>query len=438
MHKQEAGALADGGVYKAKHTALQIRVVVFAFLAALLDGLDLQIIAYAAPAIAKNLSLTESSLGIIFSGGFAGLAAGSILVAPLGDRWGRRPIIISCLVLFGACVLITPLAANAQQLFVLRVFTGLGLGGVMPNAIAISMEFAASRLRASMVSFTYFGFVIGGAAGGIVAATLIPLVGWKGMMFVVGLLPLMLALVLFFFLPESPEYRANKERATNRTNSIHNARGDGTSESAEHGRALRSSPMREIFSLENRRNSALMWLAMFANLSVAFGILQWLPTLLNQAGFALGSANSLVALLWISTAPGVILMLYVANMLGLPRAVGLFLCVGSVVTFGLGVVIATAASDAVWLLMVGIGMTVTAAQVGFYSLLTAVYPGSSRVTGIGWAQGVGRLGAVVGPSAIGFLLAGSTSTIALFAYVSIPVLISAVAVWQVRPLRLAA
>ena len=177
---------------------------------------------------------------------------------------------------------------------------------------------------------------------------------------------------------------------------------------------------------------------MFANLSVAFGILQWLPTLLNQAGFALGSANSLVALLWISTAPGVILMLYVANMLGLPRAVGLFLCVGSVVTFGLGVVIATAASDAVWLLMVGIGMTVTAAQVGFYSLLTAVYPGSSRVTGIGWAQGVGRLGAVVGPSAIGFLLAGSTSTIALFAYVSIPVLISAVAVWQVRPLRLAA
>jgi AAHS family 4-hydroxybenzoate transporter-like MFS transporter len=345
---------------------------------------------------------------------------------------------IFCLLLFGACVLVTPLAANAQQLFVLRVLTGLGLGGVMPNAIAISMEFAPSRLRASMVSFTYFGFIIGGAAGGIVAATLIPLMGWKGMIFVVGLLPLTLALVQFFFLPESPEYRAHKEGRTNRTNSIDNDRGDGTSESANHGVASGSSPMREIFSLENRRNSALMWLAMFANLSVAFGVLQWLPTLLNQAGFTLGSASSLVALSWISTVPGVILLLYVAKMVGLPRAVGLFLCVGSVVTFGLGVVIATAASDAVWLLMVGIGMTVTAAQVGFYSLLSAVYPGSSRVTGIGWAQGVGRLGAVVGPSAIGFLLAGGTSTVALFTYVSIPVLISAVAVWQVRPLRLAA
>jgi AAHS family 4-hydroxybenzoate transporter-like MFS transporter len=87
MHKQEAGALADGG--RAKHTALQIRVVVLAFLAALLDGLDLQIIAYAAPAIAKNLSLTETSLGIIFSGGFAGLAAGSILVGLWCKLWTK-------------------------------------------------------------------------------------------------------------------------------------------------------------------------------------------------------------------------------------------------------------------------------------------------------------------------------------------------------------
>lgn len=182
-----------------KYTGLQIRVVALAFLTALLDGLDLQIIAYAAPVMARDLRLTETSLGVIFSGGFAGLAAGSMFLAPLGDRFGRRTIMILCLVVFGLSVLATPLAQHAEQIFVLRVLTGVGLGGVMPNAVAISMEFSPARLRASMVSFTTFGFIIGGAAGGVVAASLIPLVGWKGMLFIVGALPLALALIEFFF-----------------------------------------------------------------------------------------------------------------------------------------------------------------------------------------------------------------------------------------------
>jgi AAHS family 4-hydroxybenzoate transporter-like MFS transporter len=429
MHGQEIEPFPEGCTDRSKYTGLQIRVVALAFLTALLDGLDLQIIAYAAPAMARDLRLAETSLGVIFSGGFAGLAAGSMLIAPLGDRWGRRTIMILCLLLFGACVLATPLAENAEQLFVLRVVTGLGLGGVMPNAIAISMEFSPARLRASMVSLTYFGFIIGAAVGGIVAASLIPLMGWKGMLYIVGALPLALALIEFFFLPESPEYLSNRRHVADSTARI---QGDRIAGSIEQKPAPRTSPMRAIFSAENRRNSALMWIAMFANLSIAFAVVQWLPTILSRTGFALENANSLVGLMWVSAVPGVVILLYLSKRIGLQRSLGSFLCIGSVVTCALGAVIAASASDAVWLLMIGFGMTLAGAQVGFYSLLAAVYPGSSRVTGIGWAQGVGRLGAVVGPAAIGLLLADGMSIVILFVYLSIPVLVSAVAVWNVR------
>lgn len=432
MDGQEIRPLPTGCPDGSNFTALQIRVVALAFLTALLDGLDLQIIAYAAPAMARDLRLTDTSLGVIFSGGFAGLAAGSMLLAPLGDRWGRRTIMIFCLLLFGVCVLATPLAENAEQLFILRVLTGLGLGGVMPNAIAISMEFSPSRRRAAMVSFTYFGFIIGAAVGGIVAASLIPLVGWKGMLFIVGALPLALAVIEFFFMPESPEYLSNRRHVADSTDRIQGNRIPG---SIEQGLPSRTSPMREIFSAENKRNSVLMWIAMFANVSVAFAVLQWLPTILNRAGFALENANYLVGLIWVSTVPGVIILLYLSKRMGLQRSLGSFLCLGSVVTCGLGAVIAASASDAVWLLMMGFGMTIAGAQLGFYSLLAAIYPGSSRVTGIGWAQGVGRLGAIIGPAAIGLLLADGTSIVILFVYLSIPVLVSAIAVWNVRPRR---
>lgn len=423
-------ALADGSDSIAR--SLRIRVIGLAFLTALLDGLDLQIIAYTAPAIARDLALTEASLGVIFSGGFAGLAAGSMFLAPLGDRLGRRTVVILSLLLFGTCVCLTPLVQNAEQLFVLRALTGLGLGGVMPNVIAISMEFSPARLRASMVSFTYFGFIIGAAAGGLVAAALIPQVGWRGLLYIVGTMPLMLAIIQYFFLPESPEYLSHR----NARAAYHRSKADRLVGNLREERP--ASPIRAIFSPENRRNSALMWAAMFTNISTAFAVFQWLPTILNETGFALENANALVALMWASAMPGVLLLIHLAKSKRIQRVLAVFLCFGAFVTCALGASIALSATEGVWLLMIGFGVTVASAQAGFYSLLASVYPGSSRVTGIGWAQGVGRLGGIVGPSAVGILLSADTSIPALFFYLAIPVVISAMAVWYVRLPRSAA
>lgn len=142
-------------------------------------------------------------------------------------------------------------------------------------------------------------------------------------------------------------------------------------------------------------------------------------------------ANSLVGMMWVSAIPGVVILLYLSRRMGLQRSLGSFLCAGSLVTCGLGAVIAARGMGPVWLVMIAFGLTITAAQVGFYSLLAAVYPSSSRVTGIGWAQGIGRIAAIVGPSAIGVLLSIETNITTLFAYLSIPVLLAGVAVWNV-------
>jgi AAHS family 4-hydroxybenzoate transporter-like MFS transporter len=171
---------------------------------------------------------------------------------------------------------------------------------------------------------------------------------------------------------------------------------------------------------------------MFTNISTAFAVFQWLPTILNETGFALENANALVALMWASAMPGVLLLIHLAKSKRIQRVLAVFLCFGAFVTCALGASIALSATEGVWLLMIGFGVTVAGAQAGFYSLLASVYPGSSRVTGIGWAQGVGRLGGIVGPSAVGILLSADTSILALFFYLAIPVVISAMAVWNVR------
>jgi AAHS family 4-hydroxybenzoate transporter-like MFS transporter len=161
MQGQSQQGVLDGILFGTFH----VRVISLTFLCALLDGLDLQIIAYVAPVIAKALSLSDMEIGLTFSMGFVGLAVGSIFIASLGDSWGRKTVIILSIVFFSSLILITPFARNFEQLAAVRFLTGVGLGGVLPNAMAISIEYAPRRYRSFMLILAYIGFVAGAAVG---------------------------------------------------------------------------------------------------------------------------------------------------------------------------------------------------------------------------------------------------------------------------------
>lgn len=428
------GQSSQIGLDRVRFGALQATVLGLAFLCALLDGLDLQVIAYVAPVVARELELSDTAMGLVFSAGFLGLAIGSVLVASLGDRWGRKAVIVLSLGFFGVCVLITSSAKNVEELAVLRFLTGIGLGGIMPNAIAISVEYSPGRYRPLMVTVTYIGFLLGAALGGVLAVFLLRQFGWQSVFFVAGILPLGLAAVVLFAMPESLEYLAQKKGVSERMTRIM-ARLKITNIEM-----VNSNVINGVF--EGRRASALfgqgrwkstilLWVAMFTNLLSLFSLLQWLPSLLEREGMPLGEANSLVSLMWLTAIIGSLSFVYISRKIPLQRVLAIYLTLSVIFTAALGVA-ARAEIALAWPLTIGIGLTGAAAQIGFYSLLSELYPASIRVTGIGLAQGIGRIAAIGGPAIVGVLLTAGLPQIHIFLWLAAPLLISAVAVWNVK------
>ena len=178
-----------------------------------LDGFDTQAIGYVAPALAREWGLTKGALGPVFSAGLFGLMIGALLLGPLADRIGRKRIIILSTLAFGICALATAFVHDVNALLAIRFLTGLGLGGAMPNAIAMTSEFNPRRRRATMVMIMFCGFSVGAALGGLLAAALIPHFGWRSVFVVGGVAPLLLVPVLALRLPESVRFLALTGRA---------------------------------------------------------------------------------------------------------------------------------------------------------------------------------------------------------------------------------
>src|ERR1700675_2899744 len=178
-----------------------------------LDGFDTTAIGYVAPSLAKEWGLTKGALGPVFSAGLFGLMIGALVFGPLADRIGRKKIIILSTLAFGIGTLVTAFINDVNTLLLIRFLTGLGLGGAMPNAVAMTSEFSPHRRRATMVMIMFCGFSIGAALGGLLAAALIPQFGWRSVFLVGGAAPLLLVPILALRLPESVRFLALTGRA---------------------------------------------------------------------------------------------------------------------------------------------------------------------------------------------------------------------------------
>src|SRR6201747_1620912 len=194
----------------------QIKLLLTCAAVLFLDGFDTQGIGYVAPALAREWGLSKGALGPVFSAGLFGLMIGALVFGPLADRIGRKKIIIYSTLAFGIGTLATAFIADVNTLLAIRFLTGLGLGGAMPNAIAMTSEFSPHRRRATMVMVMFCGFSIGAALGGLLAAALIPQFGWRSVFVVGGAAPLLLAPILALRLPESVRFLALTGRANER------------------------------------------------------------------------------------------------------------------------------------------------------------------------------------------------------------------------------
>jgi AAHS family 4-hydroxybenzoate transporter-like MFS transporter len=413
----------------------QIFVAALCAAALLVDGFDTMAIGYVAPALIKAWGIDRSAMTPAFAAGQIGLMLGSMVVGPLADRFGRRPVMIYSCVAFGLLSLATMSVSSVGWLIVLRFVTGFGLGGAMPNALALTSEYMPSRVRVTATMVMFCGFSIGAALGGWVVARLIAQHGWQVVFLIGGVIPLVLAVLLALLLPESLRYLASTGKHRKRLAAYVRRIAPGTDPDGRATyvmteRKTTGFVVRELFNDGRTRMTLLLWAITFMVLLDLNLLSSWLPTMLRDSGLPLEIAATVTIGYQLGGTVGNVLLGRFVDR----YAPFLVLVITFVVAFvgivGIGLVGTNVPLLAVLIFVVG--FCVIGGVGASDALVATCYPTSVRVTGLGWAIGVGRIGAVVGPTIGGLALTMGSSTASFFAIGALPMLGSAAAAWAVH------
>ncbi len=416
-------------------TALQVTVVVVCWLINMLDGFDILAISYTAHSITEEWALSPEVLGGVFSAGLLGMALGAMFIGPYCDRIGRRKIVLLCVAVIGVAMMATTWARTVTELMLLRLLTGLGIGGLFASLTALVAEYSPSRHRNLMIGFMHGGYPVGALLGGLLAAWLIPEMGWRAVFFAGGIVTALMAPVAIFFLPESPQFLLEKQPvgALDKLNRILRKLGQAPLESLPETSSdvsmASTSAVTPLFSPRLRAWTALLWLAFFCCMFTLYFLLSWTPKIVVDAGLPLNKAIYAGAILNIGGAAGMLLLGHFSARRGLRPLIVSFLAIGT------GCMILfphVQSADVLLALAAVLGFFVLGGFIGLYSVAARLYPTSIRATGIGWGAGIGRFGAICGPYAGGLLIGFGWSMPSYFLLLSMPLLIGAAAVWLLR------
>lgn len=404
----------------------------------LLDGLDIQLIGVAAPALAQDWGLQPKDLGPVFMAAPAGMIVGALGLGPLADRFGRKWLIITATFLFGLLTLATARVTSLPELTLLRFITGIGLGGVLPNLIALVNEYSPKRRRGTITAVAFCGLPLGSMLGGLLARWAIPSFGWPSLFYVGGTIPLIIAAAAIFWLPESIRYlmldavnqpavaKLLKRIAPNQALSAEI--GSGVAASLQH----KSSPL-DLFGPQRTATTLLLIMSIGMNMFMLYFFLNWIPTLMHIAGMTAANALWSSVLINLGGTLGAFSWGVLMDKFGNFRAMSFagVAAAAAILLVGFGNESKSVLLPALFVT----GFCVLGAQIGAYSLIASVYPTKIRSTGVGTVLGIGRLGSVIGPMAGGEMLTLGWPIPLIFAAVAVPGLISAFGIWTAGRLR---
>ncbi|MCM2549962.1 MFS transporter [Burkholderia glumae] len=392
-----------------------------------IDGFDAQAMGYVAPSVIAEWGVAKAALGPVFSASLFGMLIGALGLSVLADRIGRRPVLIGATLFFALAMLATPLAASITSLIALRFVTGLGLGCIMPNAMALVGEFSPAVHRVKRMMFVSCGFTLGAALGGFVSAALIPALGWRAVFVAGGAVPLALALAMLAWLPESLQFLVLKARMAR-------ARAwlaafapaleiDARTRLVVREPAAGAAPVAELFRAGRLPVTLLLWAISFLNLIDLYFLSNWLPTVMRDAGHSSQAAVIVGTALQTGGVAGTLLLGGFIERYGFVRVLSACFVCAALSVAAIGAV----AGSLPWLLVAVFagGFCVVGGQPAVNALAGHYYPTALRSTGIGWSLGVGRIGSVLGPLVGGQLIALGWSNGALFRAAALPVLASA-------------
>ncbi|MFL7903815.1 MFS transporter [Azospirillum argentinense] len=415
-----------------EHPFSRYQWLVFAlcFFIVLLDGFDTAAIGYIAPSLTTEWGIARPALAPVLSAALFGLAFGALSAGPLADRFGRKAILIGSVLVIGTACLASAFSGNLDQLVMLRFVTGLGLGAAMPNAVTLMSEYCPEGRRAMVTNAMFCGFPLGAAFGGFLAAWMIPLWGWRSVLVLGGIAPLVLAAVLLVLLPESVRYMVAHNHPVERIRAVlrrisETAAGAASFVMTEKAPATKArNGIAVVLSRGYLVGSVMLWVAYFMGLVIFYALINWMPILFKDAGLAPRDA-ALIAALFPLGGVGAVLSGWLMDRFNANRIIAF----GFVLTYGAVYAIGQVAGN-VGLLVVTVfaaGTIMNTAQTSLPALAASFYPTHGRATGVAWMLGLGRFGGIGGSFLVAELARRQLDFTSIFAIVAVPGLVAALA-----------
>jgi len=395
----------------ARFTPFHWMVMAWCGLLLIFDGYDLFIYGVVLPVIMKEWGLTPLQAGALGSYALFGMMFGALAFGSLADRIGRKKGIAICFALFSGATILNGFASSPSEFGIYRFIAGLGCGGLMPNAVALMNEYAPKRVRSTLVAIMFSGYSLGGMLSAGVGIFMLPRFGWESMFFAAAV-PLLLLPVILHYLPESIGFlvrQGRHEEARKLLNRLapHCAVqpedvlvapvGAGVSRE----RAGKFTAVFELFRNGLAIRTLALWLVFFCCLLMVYALSSWLPKLMANAGYSLGSSLSFLLALNFGGMAGAILGGWLGDRYNLVKVKAAFFMAAALSISLLGV---NSPMPVLYLLIFIAGATTIGTQILLYAGAAQMYGLSVRSTGLGWASGIGRNGAIVGPLLGGALM----------------------------------
>ena len=410
-----------------KMTQVQYFSIAICFLMSVLDGMDVLVVSYCAPAIAEDLNLGPKTLGFVFSSGLIGMAIGAIFLAPFADRFGRKKLILASAFIMGFSVLLTAYSENILQLILMRLVSGLGIGCMLATTATLTSENVLNNSKDFWVSLVISGYPVGAVVSGYVAAAVIPSYGWESMFVFAGLTTLFTIPLIFFFLSESPQFYLKKQPqgALAKANKILIKMNFKPLDSLPKiGLKANNKPLvSQLFSEKYKISTLQLWAALFFAFGCLYFLISWIPKLASDAGLSIELAIYAGTIFNVGAFFGIVLQGYFSSKIGLKKTISFFLLLTFLLMASFKLFVGT---DILLLVYFLLGFSLQGGFVGLYAVAARLYPTEFKTTGVGWAIGMGRVGGILAPLIGGLLISIGLSLSANFLIFSIPALFASV------------
>ncbi|RYH30187.1 MAG: MFS transporter, partial [Alcaligenaceae bacterium] len=384
----------------------QLTTLAVALTLIIIDGFDVAIMSYAAPSIAREWGIQPVQLGLLLSSGLFGMAAGSIFLTPMADRYGRRKVALISLAVSFAGLTLSIFAVGPTTLLVCRIITGIGVGGMMANLIVLSSEYSSDKRRGTVIAVIAAGYPIGAALGGVVARPLIPEFGWRSIFVAASVISAILLVISLKKLPESVEYLVAK-RPRNALQSINTLLTKMKVPPICELPILRDisqaekGAISEILTKPIRFRSLSLWAGYACLVAAYYFVNTWTPQLIASTSDDDSLGVTVALIVNIGGIVGALLFGVFTIKFRIPKALT-GLLIASAATYLLFGIAFDSGSMGTYIAFF-LGLTTTGAVAGYYAYSPGLYSARARATGTGWTVGAGRLMSIVAPVLVGFL-----------------------------------